>query len=88
MLTSLKKEEDFSFLKAVDSIALQQSLRDLDKSYQNFFRTKKGYPKFKSKKNPHNSYRTQNVSNSICVTFDGKLIKLPKLGYVKARGLL
>lgn len=85
MLTSLKKEEDFSFLKAVDSIALQQSLRDLDKSYQNFFRTKSGYPKFKSKKNPHNSYRTQNVSNSICVTLDGKHIKLPKLGYVKAR---
>lgn len=85
MLTSLKKEEDFSFLKAVDSIALQQSLRDLDKSYQNFFRTKKGYPKFKSKKNPHNSYRTQNVNNSICVTLDGKHIKLPKLGYVKAR---
>ena len=31
MLTSLKKEDDFSFLKEVDSIALQQSLRDLDK---------------------------------------------------------
>lgn len=85
MLTSLKKEKDFSFLKAVDSIALQQSLRDLDKSYQNFFRTKSGYPKFKSKKNPHNSYRTQNVNNSICVTLDGKHIKLPKLGYVKAK---
>lgn len=85
MLTSLKKEEDFSFLKSVDSIALQQSLRDLDKAYQNFFRTKKGYPKFKSKKNPHNSYRTQNVNNSICITLDGKHIKLPKLGYVKAK---
>lgn len=85
MLTALKKEEEFAFLKTVDSIALQQSLRDLDKAYQNFFRTKKGYPKFRSKKNPHNSYRTQNVSNSICVTFDGKHIKLPKLGYVKAK---
>lgn len=85
MLTALKKEEEFAFLKTVDSIALQQSLRDLDKAYQNFFRTKKGYPKFRSKKNPHNSYRTQNVSNSICVTLDGKHIKLPKLGYVKAK---
>ncbi|MDD2375614.1 MAG: transposase, partial [Eubacteriales bacterium] len=27
MLTSLKQEEEFSFLKEVDSIALQQSLR-------------------------------------------------------------
>ena len=85
MLTSLKKEDNFSFLKQVDSIALQQSLRDLDKAYKNFFRTKKGYPKFKSKKNSHNSYRTQNVNNSIYVTLDGKHIKLPKLGYVKAK---
>ena len=29
MLTELKKSEDFAFLKAVDSIALQQSLREL-----------------------------------------------------------
>ena len=27
----LKKQDDFSFLKEVDSIALQQSLRDLDR---------------------------------------------------------
>ena len=29
MLTELKKQEEFAFLKEVDSIALQQSLRDL-----------------------------------------------------------
>ncbi len=85
MLTSLKKEDDYSFLKEVDSVALQQSLRDLDKAYRQFFRTKKGYPRFKSKRNPVRNYRTQNVNNSICVTLDGRHIKLPKLGYVKAR---
>ena len=37
MLTDLKKEDDFAFLKAVDSIALQQSLRDLDRGFVNFF---------------------------------------------------
>ena len=37
MLTELKKCEDFAFLKAVDSIALQQSLRDLDRGFANFF---------------------------------------------------
>jgi putative transposase len=57
----------------------------LDKAYKNFFRTKKGYPKFKSKKNPLRSYRTQNVKNRRCVTLDGKHIKLPKLRYVKAK---
>ena len=85
MLTALKKEDDFSFLKEVDSISLQQSLRDLDKAYKNFFRTKAGFPKFKSKHDPLRNYRTQNVNNSICVTLDGKHIKLPKLGYVKAK---
>lgn len=79
MLTALKKEDDFSFLKEVDSISLQQSLRDLDKAYKNFFRTKTGFPKFKSKHNPLRNYRTQRV------TLDGKHIKLPKLGYVKAK---
>lgn len=38
MLTELKRCEDFAFLKAVDSIALQQSLRDLDRGFLNFFR--------------------------------------------------
>lgn len=86
MLTSLKKEESFYFLKEVDSIALQQSLRDLDKAYKNFFRNKFGYPKFHSKHDSFASYRTQNVHpNSICATLDGKHIKLPKLGYVKAK---
>ena len=33
MLTELKKCEDFAFLKVVDSIALQQSLRDLDRGF-------------------------------------------------------
>jgi putative transposase len=37
MLTDLKKSDDFAFLKAVDSIALQQSLRDLDRGFVNFF---------------------------------------------------
>ena len=37
MLTTLKKDEDYAFLKEVDSIALQQSLRDLDRGYVNFF---------------------------------------------------
>lgn len=85
MLTSLKKDAEFEFLKEVDSMALQQSLRDLDKAYQNFFRTKRGFPKFKSKHNPHNAYRTQNVNNGIRIGGSNKHIKVPKLGYVKAK---
>ena len=33
MLTELKRQEEFAFLKAADSIALQQSLRELDQSF-------------------------------------------------------
>ena len=59
-LTQLKKE--LTWLKDVDSVALQQSLRNLDKAYQNFFRNvkvgkKPGFPKFKRKSNHHQSYR-------------------------------
>ena len=47
MLTDLKKSDDFAFLKAVDSIALQQSLRDLDRGFVNFFQKRASHPTFK-----------------------------------------
>lgn len=53
MLTELKKCEDFAFLKVVDSIALQQSLRDLDRGFVNFFQKRAAHPTFKSKHNRH-----------------------------------
>ena len=63
-LTALKKEKEF--LKDVDSISLQQSLRHLDTAFQNFFKNQKtGFPKFKSKKNNNNSYSTICVNNNI-----------------------
>lgn len=81
MLTELKKQDDFVFLKVVDSIALQQSLRDLDRGFVNFFQKRARHPQFKSKHNRHQSYRTINQGDNIRIV--GKYIKLPKLGYVK-----
>ena len=83
MLTELKKHEDFAFLKEVDSIALQQALRDLDRGFKNFFEKRAKHPQFKSKHNHHQSYRTINQGNNIRIA--GKYLKLPKLGYVKIR---
>lgn len=83
MLTELKKQEDYTFLKEVDSIALQQSLRDLDRGFVNFFQKRAAHPTFKSKHNHHQSYRTVNQGDNIRVV--GKQIKLPKLGFVKIR---
>lgn len=82
-LTELKKQAEYSFLNDVDSIALQQSLRDLDAGYDKFFHKKARHPHFKSKHNNHQSYRTINQGNNIRIV--GKYIKLPKLGYVKIK---
>ena len=67
----------------VDSIALQQSLRDLDRGFVNFFQKRAAHPIFKSKHNRHQSYRTVNQGNNIRIA--GKYVKLPKLGYTKIR---
>ena len=83
MLTKMKRQEEYAFLKEADSIALQQALRDLDRAYQNFFKRLSKYPCFKSKHNHHQSYRTLNQGNNIRIV-DGKL-KLPKLGFVKVK---
>lgn len=83
MLTELKRTDEFSFLRDVDSIALQQSLRDLDQGFVNFFQKRARHPRFKSKHNNHQSYRTINQNNKIRIV--GKYIRLPKLGYVKIR---
>ena len=83
MLTDLKKTEDFAFLKDVDSIALQQTLRDLDKGYTNFFKKRARHPTFKSKHNNHQSYRTVNQGDNIRIV--GKYLKLPKIGYLKIK---
>lgn len=79
LLTELKK--DFLWLKEVDSMALQQSLKDLDNAYNKFFKEKKGFPKFKNKKNPKQSYRTN--ANGGSVQVKSNKVKLPKLGWVK-----
>ena len=83
MLTKMKQQEEYVFLKEADSIALQQALRDLDRAYQNFFKHLSKYPRFKSKHNHHQSYRTLNQGDTIRIV-DGKL-KLPKLGFVKVK---
>ena len=86
-LKDLKQE--FIWLKEVDSVSIQSSLKDLDIAYQNFFRRvkqgdkKAGFPKFKSKKNNKKSYKTKYTNGNI-QTLE-KQIKLPKLGLVKCK---
>ena len=80
LLPGLK--EQFPWLRLADSIALQASLEDLDRAYQNFFKKPKktGFPKFKSKRYSRPAYRTK----SNIKVLDG-YIQFPKLGKVKAK---
>jgi putative transposase len=43
-LTLLKREPETAWLNEVSSVTLQQSLRDLQKAYSNFFDKRTGYP--------------------------------------------
>lgn len=80
MLTSLKKEEDKLWLSEVSNECLQQSIRNMDSAFTRFFREKKGFPKFKSKKDARKSYK---AINGVRIDFETNRIKLPKIGWVK-----
>ena len=78
-LTSFKKKEDFEWLNLSGSQQLQQSISNLDKAFSNFFRAKKGFPKFKSKHNKQ-SFR---IPQSVKINFDEYKFFVPKVGWIK-----
>ncbi|MFI8828730.1 RNA-guided endonuclease InsQ/TnpB family protein, partial [Streptomyces sp. NPDC053431] len=88
-LTASKKTPERVWLGEVSSVILQQSLRDLDTAYRNFFdslkgkRPKMGPPRFKSKRDTRQAIRfTGNAGWKI--TPGGKL-RLPKVGDVAVK---
>ena len=56
-IIELKNSTDYNWLKEAHSKVIQQSLINLISAYNNFFKNKKGFPKFKSKNNNINSCR-------------------------------
>ena len=74
-LTELKNK--LPWLKEVYSQSLQMSLRHLDNAYTRFFREKKGFPRFKSRKNP-----VQSCAYPQGVKFRGAKVFVPKVGPV------
>src|SRR5690554_3095868 len=71
-LTKLKEEESTVWLKEINSQTLQQTLKNLEAAYLNFFRGNSEFPSFKSKRSK-NSFR---VPQHITVE-DGR-IRVPK----------
>src|SRR5262252_765002 len=69
-LTAWKQEPEKSFLSEVSSVVLQQSLRNLDTAFTNFFEKRAQYPKFKSR---HHRQSARYANNAF--TFrDGRII--------------
>ena len=72
LLTQLKKEQEYKWLKDVNAQSLQHSLRHLEIAYTRFFTGKGGYPKFKKKNNRNSFTVPQNVK------FENGKLYIPK----------
>ncbi len=79
-ITELKQSE--KWLQEVNSQSLQGVTLNLDNAFTKFFREKKGFPRFKSKKNPIQSF---NVPQHYKVDFENNKIRLPKIGWIKIK---
>ncbi len=89
LITEAKKTPERAWLGEVSAVVLQQSLRDLDAAYRNFFdglkgkRPRMGAPRYKSKRDTRQSVRfTANARWSITT---GEKLRLPKIGDVKVK---
>ncbi len=89
LITEAKNTPERAWLGEVSAVVLQQSLRDLDTAYKNFFdglkgkRPRMGAPRYRSRKDTRQAVRfTANARWSI--TTGGKL-HLPKIGGLKVK---
>lgn len=73
VLTSLRKQEETSWLKEINSQSLQCTLANLDSAYIKFFKGQTKFPKFKSKNGKQSFEIPQNWK------IIGNTIKIPKL---------
>ena len=74
-------KDEYTWLRDVPAVCLVQAVIDMDDAYQNFFRSGKGYPKFKSKHHSRKSCRFPGSDSAVLQ--DSNCLKLPKLGLVK-----
>ena len=87
--TEKQWKEKFEYMKEVSSTALQQSRKDCDQAFDNWFKSSKGmiggkfkHPRFKSKKSNQFSYREVMISEN-CFDFNHRTLNIPKLKKVK-----
>ena len=78
-IKSLK--EEFPWLRDVPHVCLPQAVYNMDAAYQNFFKSGKGYPKFKSKRRSRKSCKF--MAPKCAVLQDISRLKLSKLGLIR-----
>jgi len=80
-----RKKQDLAWLYSLPCAITNKSLSDLGLAFSSFFRrvksgdAKAGYPRFKAKKKVKPSFELDSRN----VVFEGKRIRIPKLGWVK-----
>lgn len=87
-------KEHYPWLKKADKFAIETAIEDLDLAYKKYYSKKGGKPKFRSKKEHEQSYRTKcnrtkstkkdgSVSVSETIRIENNKLRLPKAGLVK-----
>jgi putative transposase len=61
LLTEFKKQEENKWLKEISGRALKVSVLNCAIAYENFFKKRADFPKFKSKKDNRKSYRAKMI---------------------------
>ena len=79
LIARAKKSKKYAWLREYDSMALQESVRNLNKSYRAFFEGRAGFPHYKSRRGPQSSYHCTNVS------VGPNYVRVPKMEPIKAR---
>lgn len=78
-LPALKQE--FEWLNEINAQSLQSALKNVDNAFKRFFKDKKGFPRFKSKKRRQDSFHSPQRGE---IDFNNGTISIPKLKNIKA----
>jgi putative transposase len=82
-----RKRTDLTWLREIPWAVVNRSLADLGSAFTAFFRAlragrrKPGYPRFKAKKRTRPAFAIEGRA----LRFDGKRVRIPKLGWVRTR---
>jgi putative transposase len=79
-ITAWRQELDW--LGACPVHALQNAARDLQTAYDRWWKGLAGHPRFKKKTHVSDSWRESDVQ---CFDLNGQAVKLPRIGWVRAR---